>query len=76
MLWFIIMASLADGGQKFDSSFERGEPITLQVGAGQVIPGWEEGLSMLNQGSKAKLLIPSALAYGDQGIPGVIPGWS
>ena len=65
---------LADGGQKFDSSFERGEPITLQVGAGQVIPGWEEGLSMLNQGSKAKLLIPSALAYGDQGIPGVIPG--
>lgn len=65
---------LAETAQKFDSSFERGEPITVQVGARQVIPGWEEGLSLLTQGSKAKLLIPAALAYGDQGIPGVIPG--
>ena len=65
---------LTENGQKFDSSFERGEPITVQVGAGQVIPGWEEGLSLLSQGDKAKLFIPSGLAYGDQGIPGVIPG--
>ena len=65
---------LTENDQKFDSSFERGEPIQVQVGAGQVIPGWEEGLALLSQGDKAKLVIPSGLAYGDQGIPGVIPG--
>jgi FKBP-type peptidyl-prolyl cis-trans isomerase len=65
---------LTENNQKFDSSFERGEPISLQVGAGQVIPGWEEGLALLQQGDKAKLIIPSGLAYGDQGIQGVIPG--
>ncbi|MEZ4721838.1 MAG: FKBP-type peptidyl-prolyl cis-trans isomerase [Flavobacteriales bacterium] len=62
-----------DGGQKFDSSYERGEPFPVQLGARQVIPGWEEGLSYLGVGDKAVLVIPYNLAYGEQGYPGVIP---
>lgn len=53
-------------GTVFDSSVERGEPFTFRLGAGQVIRGWDEGVSKLNIGSKAKLIIPSYLAYGDQ----------
>lgn len=64
---------LTSTNEKFDSSFERGQPISVNVGARQVIPGWEEGLALLKKGTKAKLIIPSHLAYGEQGIPGVIP---
>lgn len=60
-------------GQVFDSSFERGQPITFPVGAGQVIPGWDEGILLLNQGDKAVLVIPPQLAYGSRGAGGVIP---
>lgn len=60
-------------GRLFDSSVERGEPITLKVGAGQVIPGWDEGLALLRKGEKAKLIIPYQLAYGEQGRSPVIP---
>ena len=62
-----------EDGTKFDSSFDRGEPIEFQLGAGRVIPGWEEGIALLKEGSKAQLIIPSYLAYGEQGAPGVIP---
>src|SRR5690554_379991 len=48
------------------------EPIEFQVGAGRVIPGWDEGLQYLKKGSKAKLLIPSTLAYGDRQASEVI----
>ncbi|MEX2591401.1 MAG: FKBP-type peptidyl-prolyl cis-trans isomerase [Anditalea sp.] len=48
------------------------EPIEIQVGMGRVIPGWDEGLQYLKEGSKAKLLIPSTLAYGDQDASEVI----
>ncbi len=60
-------------GQKFDSSFDRNEPIQIPIGAGQVIRGWDEGIMLLNEGSKARLIIPSNLGYGPQGAGGVIP---
>ena len=59
-------------GTKFDSSVERDEPITFMAGAGQVIPGWDEGLLLLKKGSKARFIIPSNLAYGDRDL-GKIP---
>lgn len=64
---------MLEDGTKFDSSYERGEPIEFPLGVGQVIPGWDEGISLLNIGSKAKLVIPSHLAYGERGAGGVIP---
>lgn len=60
-------------GTEFDNSFKRNEPITLTVGIGQVIPGWDEGLLMLREGDKATFLIPPALGYGARGAGGVIP---
>lgn len=62
-----------DDGTVFDSSYPRDEPITFPVGVGYVIPGWDEGISLLKQGSKARLIIPSELGYGEQGAGGVIP---
>ena len=62
-----------DGGKKFDSSFDRGQPIQVTVGAGQVIEGWDEALALMNEGTKAKFIIPSYLAYKEQGKGGVIP---
>ncbi|MBS1638330.1 MAG: FKBP-type peptidyl-prolyl cis-trans isomerase [Bacteroidetes bacterium] len=58
-------------GQEFDSSFGK-EPIKFVLGQGRVIPGWEEALLMMSKGGKAKLVIPSALAYGPQGRGGLI----
>lgn len=60
-------------GQVFDSSYQRKEPIDFTVGIGQVIKGWDEGLQLLSVGDKARLVIPSDLAYGSQGAGGVIP---
>jgi len=54
-------------GTKFDSSYDRGEPIDFVLGQGQVIPGWDEGIAMMKVGEKAVLLIPSKLAYGERG---------
>ncbi len=61
-----------ENGKKFDSSVERDEPFTFKVGAHQVIPGWDEGLQLLNKGAKAVLIIPAKLAYGERGV-GPIP---
>lgn len=60
-------------GMVFDNSRERGEPISFPVGVGRVIPGWDEGIMLLKQGSKASLIIPPDLGYGAQGAGGVIP---
>ena len=60
-------------GTVFDSSVARGTPIAFPIGAGRVIAGWDEGIAMLSSGSKAKLIIPYFLAYGEQGRPPVIP---
>ncbi|MBS3803877.1 MAG: FKBP-type peptidyl-prolyl cis-trans isomerase [Oleiphilaceae bacterium] len=58
-------------GEVFDSSRERGEPVTF--GLSQVIPGWTEGLQLMNEGSRYKLYIPSKLAYGPGGNRGIGP---
>ena len=60
-------------GKVFDSSIQRGEPLEFTLGIGQVIEGWDEGLLLLNEGDKARLIIPSDLAYGSRGAGGVIP---
>lgn len=60
-------------GQVFDSSYKRNEPIAFQLGVGQVIKGWDEGISLLQVGDKARFVIPSDLAYGSAGAGGVIP---
>jgi FKBP-type peptidyl-prolyl cis-trans isomerase FkpA len=64
---------LLTDGKMFDSSFGRGEPIQFPLGVGQVIPGWDEGLALLKEGTKATLFIPYQLAYGEAGSPPVIP---
>jgi len=60
-------------GTKFDSSRDRNDTFKFQVGVGQVIKGWDEGILMLSKGERAKLTCPPDMAYGPRGIPGVIP---
>ena len=60
-------------GSVFDDSYKRGAPIEFPIGQGNVIPGWDEGIMLLNKGDKARFVIPSKLAYGEQGAGGVIP---
>jgi peptidyl-prolyl cis-trans isomerase A (cyclophilin A) len=63
---------LADG-VVVDSSYSRGTPLEIPIGVGRVIPGWDEGIQLLNEGSKATLIVPSELGYGPSGAGGVIP---
>ena len=60
-------------GAKFDSSLDRGKPFSFKLGVGQVIRGWDEGVSGLKIGGKRTLLIPPDLGYGARGAGGVIP---
>jgi len=60
-------------GQVFDSSYKRNQPIDFQLGVGQVIKGWDEGISLLQIGDKARFVIPADLGYGSAGAGGVIP---
>ncbi|MCS6819080.1 MAG: FKBP-type peptidyl-prolyl cis-trans isomerase [Chitinophagales bacterium] len=64
--------TLADG-TKFDSSLDRGQPFSFQLGRGMVIKGWDEGIALFKVGGKGKLIIPSELGYGERGAGGVIP---
>ncbi|GAM08128.1 FK506-binding protein [Geobacter sp. OR-1] len=60
-------------GTKFDSSVDRNEPFQFVIGAGQVIPGWDEGVMTMKVGGKRRLTIPANLGYGARGAGGVIP---
>ena len=61
-------------GTKFDSSVDRGEPFKFNLGAGEVIKGWDQGVAGMKAGGKRKLTIPSSLGYGDRGAGRTIPG--
>merc|ERR1740117_720561 len=60
-------------GNVFDSSVQRGTPFECQIGVGQVIKGWDQGVIQMNKGSKATFTIPPEMGYGAQGAGGVIP---
>ena len=62
-----------EDGTKFDSSHDRGQPFTFQIGVGRVIKGWDEGVMSMKVGGKRKLIIPPHLGYGARGAGGVIP---
>ena len=64
---------LQSNGKKFDSSVDRGEGFQFELGAGQVIKGWDEGVKGMKIGGKRKLTIPPAMGYGARGAGGVIP---
>ncbi len=60
-------------GTKFDSSYDRGEPFSFQVGLGRVIKGWDEAFQAMKKGEKRTLIIPSKIGYGSRGAGGSIP---
>lgn len=60
-------------GQKFDSSFDHGQPFSFTLGENRVIQGWEQGILGMKVGGKRKLTIPSSLGYGEQGAGNIIP---
>ncbi|HEX3192751.1 MAG TPA: FKBP-type peptidyl-prolyl cis-trans isomerase [Streptosporangiaceae bacterium] len=62
-------------GEEFDASWNRGEPLQFQLGAGRVIAGWDQGVQGMKVGGRRQLIIPPELAYGDRGAGQVIaPG--
>ncbi|KAJ8580669.1 peptidyl-prolyl cis-trans isomerase, partial [Rhizopogon salebrosus TDB-379] len=65
--------TLFSNGNKFDSSVDRGQPLPLKLGVGQVIKGWDDGLQGMCLNEKRTLTIPSSLAYGARGFGNIIP---
>lgn len=59
-------------GEQFDASWDRGEPLRFQLGVGQVISGWDQGVQGMKVGGRRHLEIPADLAYGSRGAPPVI----
>lgn len=64
---------MLEDGTVFDSSYDRGQPFTTQIGVGQVIKGWDEGVPGMKVGGKRRLTIPPSLGYGETGAPPTIP---
>jgi len=62
-----------EDGTKFDSSYDRNQPFSFTIGAGNVIQGWDQGIPGMKEGGKRKLVIPYQLAYGEEGRPPQIP---
>jgi FKBP-type peptidyl-prolyl cis-trans isomerase FkpA len=71
--WLYDAAAKDHKGAKFDSSVDRKEPFKFDLGAGQVIQGWDEGFAGMKIGGKRTLVIPSEMGYGARGAGGVIP---
>jgi peptidylprolyl isomerase len=65
--------TLKSDGKKFDSSLDRKQPFTFDLGAGKVIKGWDEGVAGMKVGGKRKLIIPAKLGYGERGAGNAIP---
>jgi peptidylprolyl isomerase len=62
-------------GEQFDASWDRGEPLSFQLGAGRVIAGWDQGLQGMKVGGRRQLIIPPGMAYGDRGAgTAIAPG--
>eukprot|EP00761_Pharyngomonas_kirbyi_P008711 gb/GECH01008723.1/.p1 GENE.gb/GECH01008723.1/~~gb/GECH01008723.1/.p1 ORF type:complete len:111 (+),score=27.68 gb/GECH01008723.1/:1-333(+) len=62
-----------ENGKEWDSSRKRGRPFKFRLGVGEVITGWDEGVSQMSRGERARITVPPDLAYGSKGFPGLIP---
>ena len=60
-------------GKMWDSSRKRGIPLRFRLGTGQVVPGLNDAVAQLSQGMRARVTIPSEMAYGERGFPGLVP---
>ena len=72
--WLFDAAASENKGHKFDASRDHGDAFSFEIGAGEVIRGWDLGVAGMQVGGKRRLVIPASLGYGARGAGGVIPG--